>query len=174
MLSVQIEADFAIMPSIQTQHYFVTVDDTDPNIDEEAAGLNPAISKPQSSTRFLMLLTVTTRINPKRGDPLVNFKKSIILASDQYVEATYQIKYRREEAAMAKERIREERVESKNTKWLGGRRLRSKGHWSGRNCSVLRTNMRQSARRVKLASSGEGGQGCGFGNGQRGQGSRQG
>jgi hypothetical protein len=82
MLSAQIEADFAVAFSAQTQHYFVTIDDTNPNIDEEAARLDFAILEPQSSTRFLTLPIVTTRINLKRGDPLVNFAKSIILTSD--------------------------------------------------------------------------------------------
>jgi hypothetical protein len=63
-------------------------------------------------TRFLMLPTVTTRINPKKRDPIVNFAKSVILTSDQYVEAAHQMKIRREEAAMVKECNREERVES--------------------------------------------------------------
>jgi hypothetical protein len=116
MLSAEIEVDLAVAPSAHTQHYFVTIDDTDPNIDEEAAGLDPAISEPQSMTRFFTLPTVIARINPKRGDPIVNFAKSINLTSDQYVEAVHQMKCRKEEVAMAKERIREERVESKKRK----------------------------------------------------------
>lgn len=85
----------------------MNVDDADPDVEEEAARLEQGILEPQSITRFLTLPSLTKRINPKKWDPIVNFAKLIILTSDQYIEVVQEIKTRREEAAMAKEKNRE-------------------------------------------------------------------
>jgi hypothetical protein len=76
------EADLAQAPLAQTQHYFVDVDDENPDLCDEVAGLDPAIMVPHSMTRFLTLPTITARINPNKRDPIVNFAKSVILTLD--------------------------------------------------------------------------------------------
>ena len=116
VLLAELEADLGRAPSIETQHYFIDVDNENPYLRDEAAGLDPAIMEPQSLTRFLTLPTVTARINPKKRDPIVNFAKSVILTSNQYIEAAHQMRTRREEAATTKERNKEERVESRKRK----------------------------------------------------------
>ena len=122
VLSAKLEADLAQAPSAEIQHYFVDVDDKNPDLRDEAAGLNPDIIEPHSLTRFLTLPTVTTRINPKKQDPIVNFAKSVILILDQYVEAAHQMRTRREETATTKVRSKEERVKPVSTGRLRRRR----------------------------------------------------
>jgi hypothetical protein len=63
MLPAELKADLPRAPSTQTQHYFVNVNDSDPDIDNEAAGMDPAILELQSMSRFLTMPTVTIRIN---------------------------------------------------------------------------------------------------------------
>jgi hypothetical protein len=55
------------------------------DVDDKAAGLDPEVSLPKSITRFLTLLTITAKTSPRKQDSFVNFAKSIILTSDQYI-----------------------------------------------------------------------------------------
>ena len=112
VLLTELEVDPSQAPSAETQHYFVDIDNENPDLRDEVVGLDPAIMEPHLLTRFLMLPTATTRINPKKQGPIVNFAKSIILTSDQYVESAHQMRTRREEATTTEECNKEERVES--------------------------------------------------------------
>jgi hypothetical protein len=47
--------------------------------------LERPLSEPQSLMKLLTLPTITTRIDSKEKDPIVNFAKSVILTSDQYI-----------------------------------------------------------------------------------------
>ena len=113
VLLVELEVDLGQVPSTEMQHYFIDVDNENPDLGNEVARLDPAIMESHSLTRFLMLPTIIARINPKKRDPIVNFAKLVILTSDQYVEIAHQIRTRREEAATTKECNKEERVESR-------------------------------------------------------------
>jgi hypothetical protein len=80
------------VPSSEMQHFFVTIDDVDHDIEEEVAGLELGMSEPQSITTFFTLSTITARINSKNRIPILNFAKSIIITSYQYVQAAQQMK----------------------------------------------------------------------------------
>jgi hypothetical protein len=45
-VAANIEADFAQELAVETQHSFVVVNEVDPDIDDEAVGLEPCISDP--------------------------------------------------------------------------------------------------------------------------------
>jgi hypothetical protein len=45
-VATDIEADFALEPVVETQHFFVNVNEGDPDIDDEVVGLEPGVSKP--------------------------------------------------------------------------------------------------------------------------------
>ena len=66
VLPAELKVDQAQAPSVETQHYFVDVNDKNPNLRDEVAGLDPAIMEPHLMTRFLTLSTVTARINLKK------------------------------------------------------------------------------------------------------------
>jgi hypothetical protein len=79
---LDIEADFTEEPAASTPHFFVIVNEADPDIDDEAAGLELGMVEPKSITTFLILPTITARVNPRKKDPIVSFAKSIILTSE--------------------------------------------------------------------------------------------
>jgi hypothetical protein len=113
--SAKIEADLAWLPNSIIEHYFVNAN-AHLDVDDKTVGLDPEVSQLESITQFLTLPTITARTNPRKRDLLVNFAKSIILTSDQYIQAMEQLKTTREEAALEKERTRQEKVESRKRK----------------------------------------------------------
>jgi hypothetical protein len=80
-------------PTSTIHHFLVDIDSFDPMLVEEAAGLDPTMSIPESITQFLTLPTITVRVNPQTRltDPVVDFTKSSILTSDGYLNAMQQL-----------------------------------------------------------------------------------
>jgi hypothetical protein len=85
-------------------------------MEDEAIALDPEVSEPHSMTTFLTLPTMTARANPAKKDPIINFAKSIVLTSDQYVQAAMHLKNTRKKATREKEQKRGKRVELKRRK----------------------------------------------------------
>jgi hypothetical protein len=79
-------------------HFFVDRNSADPALDDEIAGMDNDDDEPKSITRFLTLPTVMQWCNPHTKDPVVDFLKSVILTSDQYVAVAIQMQQAREEA----------------------------------------------------------------------------
>jgi hypothetical protein len=63
-----------------------------------------------------MLSTVTARAKPRKADPIINFAKSIVLTSDQYMEVAQQLQNTQQEAARDKDKKREEKIELRKKK----------------------------------------------------------
>jgi hypothetical protein len=79
------------VPTLGTHHFFVDRDSIDHALDDEIAGMDNDGDEPESITRFLTLPIVTQDCNPRMKDPVVDFSKSVILTSDQYVAAATQM-----------------------------------------------------------------------------------
>ena len=112
---VDLQSDLALQPGPATEHFFITVDG-DPALKEQAASADPEVLELQSITTFLTLPIVTARANLGKKDPIINFAKSIVLTSDQYLQAATHLKNTREQAAREKEQKRGERVELQRRK----------------------------------------------------------
>jgi hypothetical protein len=65
---------------------------------------------------FLTLSTITTEINSKTKDPILNFVKSFILTSNEYILAVQEMRNSKEDAAKQREHQRIERKECKKRK----------------------------------------------------------
>ena len=85
------------LPIPGTQYFFVNRDSVDPVLNDEITGLDNDGNEPESITCFLTLPTITQRCNPHTKDPIVDFSKSVILTSDQYIAATTQMQQSQEE-----------------------------------------------------------------------------
>lgn len=79
-----IVADLSRDPEVDTEHFFVGVDPTEPTPPEEIGGLGPEVQIPDSITQFLQLPSFTPRTNTRRRDPIVDYTKSVILTSAEY------------------------------------------------------------------------------------------
>ena len=116
---VSIADELDQVPASTVLHFYVDADTSDPAIAEEAAGLDPTVSNPESITQFLTLPTITRRVPRRRlNDPIMDFTKSIILTSESYMNAVEKLQQKKEEATRAKERNRIEREETKRRKVL--------------------------------------------------------
>ena len=62
-----------------------------PDVEEEAAGLDLDVSQPLSLTRFLTFPIMTACGKPRKAYPIINFTKSTVLTSDWYMEAAQQL-----------------------------------------------------------------------------------
>ena len=78
--------------------------DAHSDVDDKATRLNPEVPQLKSIIWIQTLPTVTTRRNPRKRDPLVNFAKSIIMTSDQYMQVVEKLKTTHEEATLEKEK----------------------------------------------------------------------
>jgi hypothetical protein len=112
----EITAELDQVPTLGTHYIFVDRDSADPTLDDEIIGMDNDDDEPKSITRFLTLPIVMQRCNPRTKDPVVDFSKSIILTSDQYVAATTQMQQTREEALREKERNKLEKKETHKRK----------------------------------------------------------
>ena len=113
---VDLEREFAEAPRATTSYYFVAVEDSDVGVDEDIAGLEPNDEEPSSITQFLQLPTVTARTSGKRKDPIIEFSKSIIITSCQYMEAAAAVKESKERDKKEKEQARLAREENRKRK----------------------------------------------------------
>ena len=91
-----IAGEFEGQPNASIEHFFVAPDSEDPAVAEDVVRLDAEVPRPESITHFLTLPSVTERPNPRRRlDPIINFTKSVMLTSDQYVEAAEHVKQAR-------------------------------------------------------------------------------
>ena len=91
---------------------------SDLNFVEDVVGYERDGDATDSIRRFLTLPTVTARVTQKFRDPIMDFTKSIMLTSDEYVNATAQVRQAKADAARDKERAREEKELRKQQKVL--------------------------------------------------------
>jgi hypothetical protein len=110
---VEIEAKFAMVPDSNVEHFFVDAYPSLPEASSEVVGLEAEAAAVGSITQFLTLATVATRVSRRSKDPIMDFSKSIMLTSDQYINATTQLKEARAESARQKEQARLEKEEKK-------------------------------------------------------------
>ena len=113
---MDLEREFAEAPQATTSHYFVAVEDFDVGVDEDVAGLEPDDEEPRSITQFLQLPTMTAQAYGKRKDLIIQFSKSIIITSCQYMEAIAAVKEAKERDKKEKEQARLAREENKKRK----------------------------------------------------------
>jgi hypothetical protein len=106
---VQIEAQFATVPDSNVEHFFVDADPSLPEASSEVVGLEVEAAAVGSITQFLTLPTVAARVSRRSKDPIMDFSKSIMLTSDQYINAATQLKEARAESARQKEQARLEK-----------------------------------------------------------------
>jgi hypothetical protein len=111
----EIKADFEDVLASSVQHFFIDTDTSGPLLAKEAAGLDPAVTTPESITQFLTLPTITARANPHKRlmDPVVDYTKSVMLTSNAYLTTMQQLQEKRNQAAMDKERGCFDKAESK-------------------------------------------------------------
>lgn len=86
-----LKADLAEVPDSNSEHFFVDADPSSPTTADEVIGLEAGIDGVESITRFLTLLTVAARVNARHHDPIMDFSKSIMLSSEQYISAAAQV-----------------------------------------------------------------------------------
>ena len=88
-----IEDDLHATPNATTKHFFVHTTTLELDLSEDIGGLEPNCTNPQSITFFLNLPTITQRSNPRRrtSDSIVNFSKSILLTSEDYMNSVQQM-----------------------------------------------------------------------------------
>lgn len=110
---VEIEAEFAAVPDSNVQHFFVDADPSLPEAASEVVGFEADAAGEGSITQFLSLPTVAARVNRRSKDPIMDFSKSIMLTSDQYINAAAQLKEAKAASAREKEQARLEKEEKK-------------------------------------------------------------
>ncbi|KAG0574625.1 hypothetical protein KC19_VG277500 [Ceratodon purpureus] len=103
-------------PSASTSHFFVGNDDSYVVPEEDIATLDLATEEAQSITRFLELPKVTARTSGRRKDPIVEFAKSVIITSHEYIEAANALKESREKDKKEKELAKQTREETRKRK----------------------------------------------------------
>ena len=80
--------EFAVEPCDVTEDYFIAADPEDNIVVEEICAVDSNIKNPESIIRFLTLLTVVPRATSRRRDSIMDFIKSVMLTSEEYVNAT--------------------------------------------------------------------------------------
>ena len=113
-----IEDDLDTTPDATTEHFFVHATASELKFSEDIGGLEPNCTNPQSITSFLSLPTITQRSNPRRctSDPIVNFSKSILLTSEDYMNSVQQMQAQNVERERQKQTAHIERAEAKRRK----------------------------------------------------------
>jgi hypothetical protein len=82
----------------------------------EATDADGPVFEQASITKFLTLPTIIACINSKRQDPIINFAKSLIFTSDQYISTVQDMRNSKEDSAKLREQQRVEREESRKKK----------------------------------------------------------
>lgn len=109
----EIEAEFAAVPDSNVQHFFVDADPSLPEAASEVVGFEADAAVEGSITQFLTLPTVAARVNRRSKDPIMDFSKSIMLTSEQYINAAAQLKEAKAASTRQKEQARLEKEEKK-------------------------------------------------------------
>ena len=97
--AADLEADLAEVPDCNAEHFFVDTDPSNPATTEEMLGLEVDPDGIESITRFLTLPTVAQWVNARHCDPIMDFSKSIMLTSDQYISAAAHVQEAKAAAA---------------------------------------------------------------------------
>ena len=114
---LEMECEFEEVPDSSASHYFVAPNPADTGEGAlEIATIDNAKGEPDSITRFLTLPTIAARASSKRKDPLLDFTKSKILTSDEYLAAVQRLNDVKELAAREKERLRTEKESTRQRK----------------------------------------------------------
>ena len=114
--AVDLENDLAEVPDCNAEHFFVDTDPSNAATAEEVLGLEAHPDGIESITRFLTLPTVAQRLNARHHDPIMDFSKSIMLTSDQYISAAAHVQEAKAIAARQKEIARQEKEEQRKRK----------------------------------------------------------
>jgi hypothetical protein len=97
-----IAANLSRDPDVDTEHFFVGVDPAEPTLPKEISGLELEVQVPDSITWFLQLPSFTPRANSRRGDPIVDYTKFVILTSAEYEDTTIAVVTQRDHAIKEK------------------------------------------------------------------------
>ena len=103
-------------PSSGMEHFFVVADLTDKIAVEEIAVVDLDVENPESITTFLTLPTATPRVTSRRHDPIIDFTKSVMLTSDEYITIVLEVRRTRLALAVEKEQNRQQREKAKKRK----------------------------------------------------------
>ena len=114
--AADLEADLAEVPDSNAEHFFVDADPSNPTIADEVIKLEDNPDGVDSITRFLTLPTVAARVNARHRDPIMDFSKSIMLTSEEYISAAAQVQEAKAAATRQKEIARQEKEERKKRK----------------------------------------------------------
>ena len=120
MGSQEIAANLATEQSPLVMHFFVDANPANPNLAEDIGAADPEIQSLESITCFLTLPSITPQVSQRHQDPIMDFTKSIILTSDEYIEVAAELRQAKEDAAKEKQRQREEKKEQR--KWKAAER----------------------------------------------------
>ena len=112
----ELEADLAKVPDSNAEHFFVDADPSNEATAAEVLGLEGDPDGVESITRFLTLPTVAQRVNARHRDPIMDFSKSIMLTSEQYISAAAHVQEAKASAARQKEIARQEKEERRKRK----------------------------------------------------------
>ena len=112
----EIAMDFAANPTAGPKHFFVGPEQSEGVKDDDLIGLELDDVEENSITQFLTLPTITARSNPRRRDPILDFTKSIILISEDYISPTRSKREAKVLAAQEKERNKLEKEETRKQK----------------------------------------------------------
>ena len=118
--------EFEEEPSLGTEHYFIAADPTDEIAVEAIAAVDTNVENRESITTFLTLHATVPRASSRRHDPIMDFTKSVMLMSDEYVTAALEVWRTRLALADEKEQNRQNRDEAKKRNWRKGRRQTAK------------------------------------------------
>ena len=114
--SQEIAIDLASEQATEAMHFFVHADPTDPDVPDDIGIVDPDVECLNSITRFLTLSTMTPRVSYKHRDPIIDFTKSIMLTSDEYMQAATELCQSKIDAAKEKERLQIEKEERQKQK----------------------------------------------------------
>ena len=109
-------AEFEEEPTSHTKHFFIAADPTDEIAVQEIAAVDTDIENPELITTFLTLPAVAPHASSRRHDPIMDFTKSVMLMSDEYVTAALEVHRTRLALVVEKEQDRQNREEAKKRK----------------------------------------------------------
>ena len=114
--AAKIGTDLVQEPNPTSIHFFVDIEPCDRESYREAIDVDHPNRDLDSITTFLTLPTNTARIESKKKYPVINFSKSLILTSEQYITVVQEMKNSKEEAAKQRQNQRTEREECRKCK----------------------------------------------------------
>ena len=114
--ATDLEADIAKVPDSNVEHFFVDADPSNEATAVEVLGFEGDPDGVESITRFLTVPIVAQRVNARHRDPIMDFNKSIMLTSEQYISAAAHVQEAKATAARQKEIAQQEKEERRKRK----------------------------------------------------------